>query len=277
MQFSIVTPSFRQLGWLKRCVRSVADQEGVSVEHIIQDAGTGPELDEWVGTNSKAQLFVEKDSGMYDAVNRGFARATGDYCAFLNCDEQYLPGTLAAVARAFDENPAADAIAGDFLVLDADNQLISFRKVTPLRRAMIESDHLYAFTCGIFFRRRLLEEGIRFNSNLKDVADLEWVCEVLRRGHRFALLHRYLSTFVFTGDNRSVQGLAKSELAAIRARVSTPVRLAAPALRAVRHVEKLLVGGYRSEPIRYEIYAADDARERTAFTCEKPSYKYPTA
>ena len=75
MRFSIVTPSFRQLAWLKRAVRSVADQQGVEVEHIIQDAGTGPELEEWVRTHSTAQLFVEKDHGMYDAVNRGLARA----------------------------------------------------------------------------------------------------------------------------------------------------------------------------------------------------------
>lgn len=277
MQFSIVTPSFRQLNWLKRCVRSVADQEGVEVEHIIQDAGTGPELEAWVRNSSSAQLFVEKDNGMYDAVNRGFARAKGEFCAFLNCDEQYLPGTLAAVAKAFEENPWADAVAGDFLILDAENRLISFRKVTPLRQAMIESDHLYAFTCGIFFRRRLFEEGIHFNSNLKDVADMEWVCEVLRRGHRFALLHRYLSTFVFTGENRSVQGLARSERAAVHARLSPAVRLATPALRAFRHVEKLLAGGYFSPPIAYEIYAEDDATTRTRLTCAKPNYKYPTA
>jgi glycosyltransferase involved in cell wall biosynthesis len=277
MQFSIVTPSFRQLGWLKRCVRSVADQEGVTFEHIIQDAGTGPELEEWVRGNSNAQLFVEKDNGMYDAVNRGFARAKGEYCAYLNCDEQYLPGTLAAVAKAFEENPWADAVAGDFLVLDPENQLISFRKVTPLRAAMIESDHLYAFTCAIFFRRKLLDEGIRFNSELKDVADMVWVLEVLRRGHRFALLHQYLSTFVFSGDNRSVQALAQSERKAVHARLSTPVRLARPLLRVYRHVEKLLVGGYHSGPISYEIYAQDDATKRTRLTCAKPNYKYPTA
>src|SRR3954464_6365046 len=75
MRFSIVTPSFRQLAWLKRAVRSVADQQGVELEHIIQDAGTGPELEEWVRTHSAARLFVEKDRGMYDAVNRGLARA----------------------------------------------------------------------------------------------------------------------------------------------------------------------------------------------------------
>lgn len=277
MQFSIVTPSFRQLSWLKRCVRSIADQEGVEVEHIIQDAGTGPELEEWVRTSSNAQLFVEKDSGMYDAVNRGFARAKGEFCAFLNCDEQYLPGTLAAVAKAFEENPWADAVAGDFLVLDAENRLISFRKVTPLRRAMIESDHLYAFTCGIFFRRRLLEKGIRFNPDLKTIADMEWVSEVVQRGHRFALLHRYLSTFVFTGENLSTQEIAHLERTAIHARLSPLVRLAAPALRAFRHFEKLLAGGYYSPPITYEIYAEEDATTRMRLTCEKPHYRYPTA
>ena len=78
MRFSVVTASFRQLAWLKRCVRSVADQRG-EVEHLIQDAGTGVELEEWVRAHSSAQLKVEKDGGMYDALNRGFARATGEF------------------------------------------------------------------------------------------------------------------------------------------------------------------------------------------------------
>ncbi|MGV3532322.1 MAG: glycosyltransferase [Chthoniobacteraceae bacterium] len=275
MQFSIVTPSFRQPGWLKRCIRSVADQQGVTVEHIIQDAGTGPELEEWVRQHSSAQLFVEKDRGMYDAINRGFARATGEFCAYLNCDEQYLPGALAGVAEAFRANPDADAVAADFLVIDPQNQLISFRKVTPLRRSMILSDHLYAFTCGIFFRRRILDQGIRFNPELATVADAEWVCELLARGHRFALLHRYTSAFVFTGENLSANEQAAAERAAILSRLSPQMRLAAPALRLLRHFEKLLAGGYHSGPISYEIYGNDDATTRTRFTCEKPGFRYP--
>src|SRR3954469_15951039 len=171
MRFSIVTPSFRQLAWLKRAVRSVADQQEVEVEHIIQDAGTGPDLEDWVRTQSPAQLFVEKDNGMYDAVNRGLARATGEICAYLNCDEQYLPGTLARVARCFAENPWADAVAGDYLIIGPGNELLSYRKVTPLRRSMILTDHLYAFTCALFFRRYVFEEGARFNSELKIIGD----------------------------------------------------------------------------------------------------------
>ncbi len=70
-RFPSITPSYKQLPWLKLCAASVADQKGVSVEHIIQDAQSGPELEEWVRENTKAQLFVECDSGMYDAINRG--------------------------------------------------------------------------------------------------------------------------------------------------------------------------------------------------------------
>jgi len=274
MKFSIVTPSFRQLGWLKRAVRSVADQ-GVEVEHIIQDAGSGPELEQWVREHSAAQLFVEKDRGMYDAINRGFARASGDVCAFLNCDEQYLPGTLQRVERAFSENPWADAVAGDYLVLNAACRLLAFRKVTPLRRAMILTDHLYAFTCAIFFRRHIFEEGVHFDPELQSIADCFWVAEVLRRGHRFALVHEYLSTFTLTGENRSAQQISREEELAARAQLPLMMQLAGPALRFWRHLEKWRVGGYRSRPIAYEVYASEGATARTHFDCDRPSFRYP--
>src|SRR5947207_1085752 len=63
----IVTPSFRQLEWLKLCAASVADQAGVNHEHIVQDAGSGPGIEEWARTIPGLTLNVEKDEGMYDA------------------------------------------------------------------------------------------------------------------------------------------------------------------------------------------------------------------
>ena len=86
------------------------------MEHLIQDAGTGAELEEWV-QHSSAQLQVEKDSGMC-ALNRGFARATGEIFSLLNCDEQYLPGTLAKVEALFASDPQLDLVVGDCLIVD---------------------------------------------------------------------------------------------------------------------------------------------------------------
>src|SRR5271165_5451240 len=113
MKFSIITPSFRSSAWLKLCIASVADQEGVRLEHIVQDSCSDDGTQDWLPQDPRVKAIVEKDAGMYDAVNRGFRRATGDILAYLNCDEQYLPGALAAVAAFFAAHPEVDvALAG---------------------------------------------------------------------------------------------------------------------------------------------------------------------
>ncbi len=277
MQFSIVTPSLGQLAWLKRCVRSVADQAGVTVEHLVQDGGTGPELDAWARTQPTLSLAVAPDRGMYDAINTALTRATGEVCGILNCDEQYLPGTLARVAGVFAQNPAVDLVAGDYLVVDAEQRLLAFRKVTPLRPAMILTDHLYAFTCALFFRRRVFERTGPFDAALRSVADGEWVSRALRAGHRAALLHEWLATFTWTGANLSAQAISREEETKLRARVPASWRLAAPLLRAWRRWERWQAGGYHSAPIRYKVFAGEEDLTRTAITCEHPSWKYPSS
>ena len=126
MKISVITPSYKQLRWLKLCAASVADQRGVEVEHIIQDAQTGQELIDWITTHSSAKLIVEKDSGMYDAINRGFLKSTGEIVAWLNCDEQYLPGALAKVAAFFEQHPEVDVLFGDSVLLDAQGEILSY-------------------------------------------------------------------------------------------------------------------------------------------------------
>jgi glycosyltransferase involved in cell wall biosynthesis len=126
VRFSIVTPSLRQLAWLKRAVRSVADQ-GVELEHLIQDGGSGAELENWIHRQNTPRLVVETDSGMYDALNRGFSRATGDIWAWLNCDEQYLPGALAAVETEFAAHPETDVLLADNFIIDSAGRYLAHR------------------------------------------------------------------------------------------------------------------------------------------------------
>src|SRR5690349_18314195 len=97
MKFSIVTPSFRNSKCLKLCIASVADQQDVEREHIIQDSCSDDGTQDWLPQDHRVRAFIEKDGGMYDAINSGYRRATGDILAYLNCDEQYLPGALQAV------------------------------------------------------------------------------------------------------------------------------------------------------------------------------------
>ena len=114
--FSIITPSLDMLGYLQRCRRSVADQEGVSLEHIVRDGESQDGTVEWLereaaatnlpGSRRRLVACSEKDEGMYDAVNKGFRQARGKILAYLNCDEQYLPGALRAAQEVFERGPA---------------------------------------------------------------------------------------------------------------------------------------------------------------------------
>src|SRR5580700_4635827 len=113
MKFSIITPSFRNSAWLKLCVASVADQQGVEVEHIVQDSCSDDGTQDWLPHDKRVHAFIEKDSGMYDAINRGLRRARGDILAYLNCDEQYLPGALRDVGEFFATHPGVDIVIAD--------------------------------------------------------------------------------------------------------------------------------------------------------------------
>ena len=123
-RFSIVTPSFRNSDWLKLCIASVTDQ-GMTLEHIVQDAGSDDGTLDWLTVDSRVRAFVERDSGMYDAMNRGLRRAQGEILACLNCDEQYLPGTLKAVSDFFERHPDVEMVFGDFVVVGRQIHLSS--------------------------------------------------------------------------------------------------------------------------------------------------------
>ncbi len=101
MQLSVGTPSFPSSRWLRPGVASVADQ-GLPMAHIVQHAGSDDGTLDWLLPDRRVQTFVEKDVVQYDAINCGRRRATGDIFAYLNCDEQYLSGMLAAVVEFFN-------------------------------------------------------------------------------------------------------------------------------------------------------------------------------
>ena len=203
LSFSIITPSFHQLSWLKLNSASVQDQEGVDLEHIIQDADSSNELHNWAVSRPRTALFVEKDDGMFDAINRGWRRARGDIIAQLNCDEQYLPGALLAVARFFLSHPDVDIVYSDSLVMDAEGNLTTYWKAIPLSSLQVAAIGISNLTAGIFFRRNLLEEGFYYNTRWRCIGDQEWSFSTLGAGKTAAVLNNPTSLYTVTGTNLS--------------------------------------------------------------------------
>ena len=109
---SIVTPSFNMLKYLPLAHASIADQ-GVTVEHIVMDGGSSDGTVDWLKQRPEIDAVSEKDRGMYHALNKAIGRATASIIGHLNCDEQYLPGTLQRVLTYFESHPEVDFVCAD--------------------------------------------------------------------------------------------------------------------------------------------------------------------
>lgn len=284
MKFSIITPSFNQLAYLKRCVASIADQQVDEIEHIVVDGGSTDGTVEWLARRVERQLpassyqlaFIsEADSGMYDALNKGICRASGNIIAWLNCDEQYLPGALAAVAGFFSQRPKVDLLHGDVLVVDPAGRLQGFWKSMPLRRSYIETGYLYNLSCGLFFRKHIFSAGCRFDDSFRAAADQCLIVDLLRQGVVSAGMRTYVAAYTFMPGNLSEQRFAQVERETLLRQAANQNRLSRVILRIMRQGERLLRGcRMQAFPLEYALYA-DDMSERRRFTSARVSSRWP--
>lgn len=201
-RISVVTPSYKQIDYLKCCAASVQDQTGdFTVEHLIHDGGSGNEFDHWAEQQKGAVCVSEQDDGMYDAINRGFRKADGDIIAWLNCDEQYLPGTLQRVVRYFEDHPETDILLGDVILVDEVMTPLAYRRAVMPTLGHIRHSHLSTFSAATFVRRRVIDAGLFLQTRWKTIADAVWIEELLKAGYRAATLPEPLAVFGMLGSN----------------------------------------------------------------------------
>lgn len=270
-RISVITPNLNSGGWLNLCIASVADQEGVEVEHLIQDA-LSADLDlPWIAKHPHVRLISEADNGMYDAINRGLMRAQGEILAHLNADEQYLPGALAAVLQCFREDPRLDVLYADTVVVDCLGACICCRKsMRPTR--LLQFTQFPTITSSLFFHRRVIDEHrLFFDSSYRVVADAVWMRESVTKKLRTAVLRQYTSAFTETGSNLDLSPAASDE--SRRLQLANPAwtkTLGAP-LRAISRVRRLLHGTYFQRPFSYQIFTLGNQNHREDFHVEKPT------
>ena len=282
MDFTIITPSFGQLDHLACCIASVADQEGFEVEHIVQDGGTKGFADfakqmaqQWPNRNGYQRIMVsEQDGGMYDAINRGLKRAKGKVCAYLNCDEQYLPGVLPMIWASFQKNPSVDVVLGDVIIVGKDGEAICHRKMVKPGLAHTWTCHFGALTAGIFFREKLVNEGLFFDTSYRAASDAEWFVRVLQSGKKVQPLRKTTSTFMESGENLGLSSIAKEERERLDSLAPLYFRALRPAWVLLHRARRLWSGAHRSEDVTYEIYLRKESG-RKVFTAKRLRTTWP--
>lgn len=273
MQFSIITPSLNQSDWLRLCVASVADQ-GVAAEHIVQDSGSTDGTLNWLRGDSRVRAFVEPDAGMYDAINRGLRRAKGEILAYLNCDEQYLPGTLQRVGDFFEAHPAVDVVFGDVVMVDEKGNYLCHRKVQTPLLYHTWTCHLSTLSCGMFFRRRLIDAGeFFFNTEYRCGGDGEWMVRLLRAGVRMATLGGFASVFTCTHTNLSRGSRAREEWRRLRNTAPAWARAAAPLWVAQHRFRRWRAGAYRQAPFEFTLFTPVNPGCRIVRQVKRPMFR----
>ena len=282
MKFSIITPSHNQLAWLELCIGSVADQSGVtSVEQIVCDGGSGGieefkerMLERYPETPNYRLVFaIGPDAGMYDAINKGLRRATGDVCSYLNCDEQFLPGALAEIGEYFEKHTGIDVVFGDTIVVGQDGGPLCYWRPYVPSLAHLAGATLNTLSCSTFFRRSVIEAGHYFDPQWKVVGDLQWIRGLLEKGRPAACVPRPLAAFTFLGDNLGAGAKAREEFEA--SRKSSGGGRGRWFRRGWHGVRKLFSGAYVRRKVTYDLFTLSDPSRRRRFTCGSLGWTWP--
>lgn len=268
MDFTIVTPSFRQLEQLGCCIASIADQKGVSVEHIVQDGGSegfaefSQKMEKrWPNRPGYRRIMIsEPDQGMYDAINRGLKKATGSICAYLNCDEQYLPGALQMVLRRFPIAPETDLFLGDVVVVDGKGRPICLRRMVAPTLAHTWTCHFAGLTAGIFFRRAVIERGLLFDTRYRVAADAEWYVRLLRAGVRAKALRVITSVFLEDGGNLGMSPAAREERIRLNQTAPLWMQILRPWWVIWHRARRWFSGCHRKADVCLHIYVAEQEK-----------------
>lgn len=275
LRFSIATPTRNSLDKLKRCVGSVRGQSNARHEHIVQDANSSDGTSEWLSQQLDICGVSETDTGMYDAINRAWSRANGDILAWLNSDEQYLPGTLDKVQSYFDAHPQVDVVFGNYVVADIRGQPVALRREIPFRRAYTVNGFLNMQSATIFYRRHLWDAGLlRLDTRYRYAADKDLILRISSAGAVIRHIPDYLAIFGIDGTNLSTHPQMAKEVEAIRTGYGAFSSLALRRLiMAGRHVERLFSGGYQKRTFHYR-YAIDEVPHYVDMTATKLGGRY---
>lgn len=154
---SVVTPSLNQARFLEATIQSVLAQDYPRIEYIVVDGGSTDESAEVIRRyESRLAWWVsEKDEGQTDAINKGLAHATGDILAWLNSDDTYAPGAVAAAVDAFGRCPECGLIYGAANYLSEDGRVIGRFPAAQTDYRRLRQGYVHIPQQAAFFRADL--------------------------------------------------------------------------------------------------------------------------
>jgi len=204
MKISIITVTYNAEATIERTLQSVAQQTHSDIEHIIIDGASTDHTIEIVRRYPHVTLYSEPDKGLYDAMNKGLRKATGNYLCFLNAgDKLHSKETLAHVADSLEryaslenpenlEKPTAIAVLyGDTHIVDAQEHFLRHRRLTPPEHLTWRSFQDGMLIChqSFYINRKI---ALPYDTTYRFSADFDWCVRCMKEGERLGMANLYI-------------------------------------------------------------------------------------
>lgn len=209
IRFSIVTVTYNAGNLLRRTADTVLAQTYPCVEHLIID-GLSKDNTVEIATEYKRRndetdggheviVVSEQDKGLYDAMNKGLRKATGDYILFLNAGDG-LPSetTLKDIAGCVEEGEELPAVLyGDTDIVDADYRFLRHRRLSPPEKLSWRSFRKGMLVCHQAFYARLdIARELLYDTRYRYSADVDWCIKVMKEAEKRRLPLRNVNAVV---------------------------------------------------------------------------------
>jgi glycosyltransferase involved in cell wall biosynthesis len=232
VRITLVTPTLNAGRYVSETLASVRSQGWPDLEHIVMDGGSTDDTLEILGRDSDVRVESGPDAGLYDAINRGVALASGDVVGFLNADDVLAAGALAAVGRAFVAHPGAQMVSGGaevFRTTAAGAEILSHVNDDGAK-ALREQDVIHGSPIlnARFFRRGLLDRVGPFDTRWPRCADFDFLMRVLEVNPERAVVDQVVYHSRAHADSLTFRGgveveLTEEQLALCTARLAETV------------------------------------------------------
>lgn len=182
-RFSVITVTYNAEKVLEKTIQSVISQTYKEWEYIIID-GASKDSTLSIAENYKekiTKIISEPDKGLYDAMNKGIAAASGDYICFLNAgDVFHNEDTLQRIVESIKTDTLPDIVYGETAIVNEQGEFLHMRRLKTPEKLTWKSFKQGMLVCHqAFFAKRTLAEP--FDLSYRFSADFDWCIRVMKK------------------------------------------------------------------------------------------------